>query len=152
MLKHMILITMSVFGAASIAVAGTPIMMPYRTITTHQATTSHWIHPGMINRHIITKPHVYTRPCPAGWRLVSGKAASAYTCKRTTAPRCAVGYRMKRGACTQPVLAGGINLGSSKPGCIYQCIPEKPRFKPKCAKGYGPSVGACKVGCVKIPQ
>ncbi len=211
MLKRIVLITMSVFGTATMAVAGMPIAAmtvkpeirgnsgastrtstitamprlrrperpavqvrkprgnlrtptpvsvthprhPRLTAPPHGTTTPHRfiLQPMTMTRHPIIGPLWHnTRPCPSGWRLVSGKATGAYTCKRATTPRCAVGYRMKRGACTQPVSAGGIHLGSSKPLCTYQCIPEKPRFKPKCAKGYGPSVGACKVGCVQIPQ
>lgn len=151
---------LTLFLGVSGHAAAQTLYRPYHVITPHRATASHRITRGkqiksvkpQINMHM-PLPHLNTRPCPAGWRLVSGYAGGAYTCKRTAIPRCAAGYRVKRGACTQPVPTGGINLGPTGSDlCTYQCIPEKPRFKPKCAKGLGAIVGACEVGCVEPPQ
>jgi hypothetical protein len=144
---------LTLFLGVSGHAAAQNLYRPYHVITPHRAAASHQITgvrqikslKPQINVHMPI-PHLYMRPCPAGWRLVSGKAAGAYTCKRATAPRCATGYRLKRGACKNP--GGGIDLSGEGPGqCTYQCIPEAPRFKPKCAKGFHPRVGACEVGC-----
>lgn len=144
---------LTLFLGVSGHAAAQNLNLPYRVITPHRAATSHRIAP---TRQMTIKPgtirhlpsiHVLARPCPAGWRLASGKATNTYTCKRATAPRCAAGYRVKKGACKPP---SGIDLSSSGSGaCTYQCIPEAPRFKPKCAKGLNPIVGTCRVGCAE---
>ncbi len=161
---------LTLFLGVSGHAAAQNLYLPYRVITPHRATTHHQAatsHRTIRREQIVVNPNLVRhkirlnpRPCPAGWRLAagswrlaaggwrlaSGNAAGAYTCKRTTAPRCAAGYRLKRGACKNPV--GGIDLSSTGPGeCTYQCIPEKPKFKPKCAKHFMPIVGACEVGC-----
>lgn len=81
-----------------------------------------------------------TLVCPVGWRLASGNAHSAYTCKRVAAPKCAPGYRVKMGECN--------NLASGA-ACAYQCLPEEPNAKPKCAAHFVPIVTPCSVSCTR---